>query len=106
MDQHDQSPLFTGDRPLVHPSVIARQMITLLGHSYEYGRPAIHASSHIQHLAGAHAGQDFILTGHFTDAWEKGGHHYAMIDDDLFAADGTEIAQLRHTNIFGVAKRG
>jgi len=51
--------LFTGVEQLVHPSVIARHMITSLGHSYHYGNPAIHASSHIQNYSRARAGQTF-----------------------------------------------
>ena len=104
-EQIEPDPLFTGEHPLVHPSVLARHMISLLGHSYDYGRPAIHVSSHIQHLARATAGQELVLTGHFIDAYEKRGHHYAVIDGDLFGEDGTELARIRHTNIFRVATR-
>jgi len=58
-EQIQPMELFTGVEPLVHPSVIARHMITLLGHSYHYGNPAIHASSHIQNYSRARAGQTF-----------------------------------------------
>ncbi|MPZ98929.1 MAG: hypothetical protein GEU80_06235 [Dehalococcoidia bacterium] len=105
LQQEVQSPLFTGDQPLVHPSVIARHMITLLAHSYEYGRPAIHVSSHIQHIGRVEAGQDLALSGQFIDAYERGGHHYAVIDANLYGEDGRELARIRHTNIFKVAKR-
>lgn len=98
--------LFTGDEPLVHPSVIARHMITLLAHSYHYGNPAIHASSHIQNYSRAKAGQTFTLTGHMIDAYERNGHEYAVTDGDLFDEAGNRLARIRHTNIFKVAKKG
>lgn len=106
LEQRDESGLFGGDTPLVHPSVIARHMISLLAHSYDYGHPSIHASSHVQNLKRAHAGQEFTLTGHFVEAFEKGGHHYAVVDGALFDEAGDEIARVRHTNIFKVAQRG
>ena len=101
----DVDGLFGGDRPLVHPSVIARHMINLLAHSYNYGHPSIHASSHIQHLARVPAGQQLTLTGHFVETYERRGHHYAVIDGALLDAAGTEVARLRHTNIYKVAER-
>jgi hypothetical protein len=103
MRSHD--PLWRGEQPFVHPSMFALQMITHLNYCYEYGRPSIHASSHIQHLARARAGQEFTLTGHFIDAYERRGHHYAVFDGDFIAEDGTEVARIRHTNIIKVAKR-
>jgi hypothetical protein len=102
----DVDGLFGGDEPLVHPSVMARYMISLLQHSYDYGHPSIHASSHIQNLKRARAGQELVLTGHFVETYERGGHHYAVIDGDLFDSAGDEVARIRHTNIFKVAERG
>jgi len=40
------------------------------------------------------------------EAYEKNGHHYAVVDGDLFDESGKEIARIRHTNIFKVAKKG
>jgi len=102
----DVDGLFGGDKPLVHPSTIARHMMTLLQHSYDYGHPSIHVSSHIQNLKRVRAGQELVLTGHFVETFEKGGHHYAVVDGDLFDAAGDEIARIRHTNIYKVAERG
>jgi hypothetical protein len=104
-EQIEPMELYTGEQPLVHPSVVARQMITLLAHSYDYGNPSIHASSHIQHFKRPYAGQDFVLTGHMVDAYEKGGHYYSVVDGNLLDASGEEVARIRHTNIFKVAKR-
>ena len=104
-EQIQPMELFTGDEPLVHPSVIARHMITLLAHSYDYGNPSIHASSHIQNFSRARAGQTFTLTGHMIEAYENNGHHYAVVDGNLFDESGKELARIRHTNIFKVAKK-
>ncbi|MBA4180748.1 MAG: hypothetical protein C0506_09190 [Anaerolinea sp.] len=101
----ETNPLFIGDRPLIHPSTIARQMMTLLAYSLDYGRPSIHVSTHIQHLARVESGQFLLLTGHFVSAYEQKGHHYAIFDGTLINGAGTELARIRHTNIFKVAKR-
>jgi len=79
-------------------------MSPLLHHSFDYG-PAIHARSHIQNLAPAYSGQTFTVAGHFREAFERKGHHYAVIDGLILAEDGAPLAQVRHTTIFQVAKR-
>lgn len=101
----ETNPLFTGDQPLVHPGTIARHMMTLLAYSYDYGRPSIHVSTHVQHLARVESGQELALTGHFVGAYEQKGHHYAIFDGTLITPEGRELARIRHTNIFKVAKR-
>ncbi len=103
--QRSQAPRFIGERPLLHPGWIAARMTPLLHHSYDYG-PAIHAKSHIQHLARAESGQSVTVAGHFVETYERKGHHYGVIDGVILAADGTELARLRHTTIYEVAKRG
>jgi len=100
----DDDVLFTGERPIVHPAWIAGRMSPLLHHSFNYG-PAIHARSHIQNLAPAYAGQTFAVAGHFREAFERKGHHYAVVDGLILAEDGVPLAQVRHTTIFQVAKR-
>ena len=98
--------LFAGDHPYVHPFFPVRQMITLLSYSYDYGRPSIHASSHVQNFSRIPAGEKLLLTGHFIAAYEQRGHHYAVFDGNLISAtDGREFTRLRHTNIFKVAHR-
>ncbi len=103
--ERDGHPLWTGERPLVHPGWIAARMTPLLHHSYSYG-PAIHAKSHIQHLARFEAGQTVTVAGHFREAFERKGHNYAVFDGAISAENGQRLAQLRHTTIFQVAKRG
>ncbi|MEX1022929.1 MAG: hypothetical protein WD058_07255 [Dehalococcoidia bacterium] len=97
-------PMFMGARPLLHPGWVAMRPIRVLHHSYHYG-PAIHAKSHIQFLAPAHAGGELVTTARFVEAYERKGHHYAVIDCSTFDAEGREVVRQRHTNIFGVAKR-
>ena len=97
--------MFIGDTPLLHPGWVAGRMTALLHHSYNYG-PAIHARSHIQNLARAEAGQTLTVAGHFCEAFERKGHHYAVFDGVIISEDGQDLARLRHTTIFQVAKRG
>ena len=102
--QRSELPLFVGARPRVHPGWIAGRMIRLLHHTFDYG-PAIHAGSHIQHLAPFEAGQTITQAARIVDAYERKGHHYAVVDGMLIGEDGTELVRLRHTTIFQVAKR-
>lgn len=76
-------PLFTGDTPVIHPFFLVRNMMTLLAYSYDYGRPSIHAGSHIQNFARIPAGEELALTGHFAAAYEQRGHHYAVFDGSV-----------------------
>jgi hypothetical protein len=89
---------------VLHPTTLARQMISLLAWSYDYGHPAIHVSSHIQNFARIPADQDVVLCGTFVDAFERNGHHLAVIDADLYSLDGQRLARQRHTNIFKVRR--
>jgi hypothetical protein len=79
-------------------------MTRLLHHSYNYG-PAIHARTHLQNLARAEAGQTVTVAGHFHQAYERKGHHYAVFDGVILSEDGRELVKMRHTTIFQVAKR-
>lgn len=96
--------LETSAGPVIHPATMARQMISLLAGSYEYGKPSIHAESHIQHLGRVPADSDVVLCGTFVTAYERNGHHYAVIDADLYTLSGERLARLRHTNIFRVRR--
>ncbi|MCK9486906.1 MAG: hypothetical protein M0R73_09475 [Dehalococcoidia bacterium] len=97
-------PMFLGERPLLHPGWVAMRPIRVLHHSFNYG-PAIHAKSQIQFLRPAHAGGELVTTSKFIEAYERKGHHYAVIDCSTFDAAGGEVVRQRHVNIFGVAKR-
>jgi acyl dehydratase len=101
--QADTSALWTGEQARIHPGWIASKMTPLLHHSFDYA-PAIHTRSQIQHLAPAYPGQTLTFAGRFVDAFERKGHHYAVIDGVMLSEDGRELARLRHTTIFRVAK--
>jgi len=102
--EREEDPVFTAESPLIHPGWIVGRMTPLIHHSYTYG-PAIHARSHIQNLARAEAEQTVTVAGHFREAFERKGHHYGVIDGLILAEDGRELARLRHTTIFQVARR-
>jgi hypothetical protein len=91
---------------VIHPTTLARQMICLLMRSYDYGHPAIHVTSHVQNFARIPAGDDVVLCGTFVDAFERNGHHVAVIDADLYSRGGERLARQRHTNIFKVRRAG
>ena len=82
---------------VVHPATLARQMIALLTNSYDYGHPSIHLTSHMQNFARIPAGTDVVLCGTFVDAFERNGHHNAVIDADLYSLDGQRLARQRHS---------
>lgn len=92
--------------PALHPAVVAGQMIPLLAYSYDYGRPSIHVSSHVQNLARPDPDEPLVLTGRFIDAYERNGNHCAVVDGNLLGAGGRELARIRHTNVFRVRTRG
>jgi ribosomal protein S18 acetylase RimI-like enzyme/acyl dehydratase len=102
--QRDEAGPWYGPHARVHPGWIAARMTPLLKHSYHYA-PAIHTRTQVQHLAPAFAGQTFTVAGHFVRAFEQKGHHYGVVDGVFLAEDGRELARLRHTTIFRVAKR-
>ena len=80
-------------------------MTPLLHHSSDYG-PAIHARNEIQHLGKIASGQTLTVAGRFVDAWERKGHQYGVTNGIIIGEDGRELARLRHTTIYQVAKRG
>jgi hypothetical protein len=102
--QRDDSSTWSGDHARIHPGWIASKMTPLLHHSYDYA-PAIHTRSLVQHLARSAPGQTLTFAGHFREAFERNGHHYAVIDGVMLSQSGKELAKLRHTTIFRVAKR-
>lgn len=101
----DTRALFTeGEHPRLHPGWIASVMSPLLHHSYDYG-PSIHVESHIQHLALAEAGQTVTVAGRMLRAYTKKGHDYHVTDGVIIDEQGRDLAYLRHTAIFRVARR-
>jgi acyl dehydratase len=103
--QRNEHPLFTGERPRLHPGWVAARPIRVLHHSYDYG-PAIHARSHIQFCAPAEAGQRLTTAAHLLEAYERKGHHYGVFDCVTRGERGDVLIRQRHTTIFEVAQRG
>ena len=99
--QRDPSPPWVGEGAHIHPGWIAARMTPLLKHSYHYG-PSIHTQTLVQNVAPALAGQVVTVAGHFVDAFERKGHHYAVLDGLLLSESGAELARLRHTTIFRI----
>ncbi len=104
----DGDPLWFGPNPRIHPAWLAARCTPFIHHSYEYG-PSIHARSQIQHLASAHtgpdAGQTIVVGGTFLETFERKGHHYGIVDCLIRSQDGVDLAHIRHTTIYQVAKR-
>ena len=103
--ERDDSPLFTrGERPRLHPGWIAGVMSPFAHHSYDYG-PSIHTRSHIQHLARAEAEQTVVVAGRMLRTYARKGHHYYETDGVILDETGAELAYIRHTSIFELARR-
>src|SRR5579883_1528050 len=102
---HDDNPIFTTGSiygpPLMHPGWLLSNCNTIFTQNYRFG-PWIHTRSQIRYLGPALAGKTFIYHGRFADAYERRGHHYAVLA--LFCVDdgGQPILQVRHTSIFKV----
>ena len=97
--QRDAAPPWIGPGARIHPGWIAARMTPLLKHSFAYG-PSIHTRTQVQHLAPALAGQVVTVGGRFIEAYERKGHHVAVLDGVVLAETGAELARLRHTTIF------
>jgi acyl dehydratase len=103
--ERDDNPLFAGEDPVLQPGWMAGRMTPLLRHNFQYDNVAIHARTQVQNLAPARAGQTITVAGHLRDAFDRKGHHYAVLDGTFVAEEGAELAHVRHTLIFHVAKR-
>lgn len=103
--QPEPMEVFCAERPAVHPAILARQMISLLGHTYDYGRPSIHVSTQLENLARVPAEEPLSLSGRLMQTYERRGHHYAVTDGVLYGDGPEPLARLRHTNIFRLARR-
>jgi hypothetical protein len=103
--QRDERPPWVGPDARIHPGWLAARMTPLIHHSYDYG-PSIHTRTQAQHLAPAMAGQSVTVAGRFAEAYERKGHHYAVVDGLILSERGEPLARIRHTTIFRVAQRG
>ena len=101
--QRDPHPRWRAPKPRLHPGWLAARMTPLLKHSYRYG-PSIHTRSRILHLGPGLAGVAVVVNGRFVAAFERKGHHYAVLDGLVSSVEGEPIARLRHTTIFRIAR--
>ncbi len=101
--QRDPHPRWRAPKPRLHPGWLAARMTPLLKHSYRYG-PSIHTRSRILHLGPGFAGVAVVVNGRFVAAFERKGHHYAVLDGLVSSVEGEPIARLRHTTIFRIAR--
>jgi len=106
---HDDNPIFTTGSiygpPLMHPGWLLSNCNTIFTQNYRFG-PWIHTRSQIRYLGPALAGKTFTYHGRFIDAYEKRGHHYAVLDIFCRADDGQPVMQVRHIAIFRIRPRG
>ncbi|MCZ2108222.1 MAG: GNAT family N-acetyltransferase [Dehalococcoidia bacterium] len=100
----DEDPRWKGEPGRIHPAWIVTQLTPLFHHSYDYG-PSIHTRTQVQHLAPAFTGQRVTFAGRVHDTFERHGDHYAVIDGLMLGQRGEELARVRHTTIFQVARR-
>ncbi len=103
-NEADDDPIWAGEHPRLHPSWMAARATPFMHHSFDYG-PSIHTRSQIQHLAPGYGGQTIVVSGTFMETFERKGHHYGVVDCVVASEEGVELAALRHTTIYQVAKR-
>lgn len=104
--EHERGPLMLGDRHVLAPAAISGRMTWYVHAVWDYGGPAIHTRSQVQHLDVADHGEPLSVAGHLRDAFERNGHHHSTTDGIVFGVDSREIAITRHGSIFRIAPRG
>lgn len=90
--------------PLMHPGWLLGECNRIFSSNFIFG-PWIHTKSAIRYLGPALAGQAFTFHGRLAEAYERRGHHYAVIDAFCLDGDGQPVMQVRHTAIFKVHPR-
>ena len=100
----DPDPRWRGPNARLHTGWISGRPTRLLRHTYHYNA-GIHASSQIQQLAPAHAGQTVTVAGHISSAYQRKGHEYCLHDVAMFSASGELLTRIRQASIYQVAKR-
>lgn len=92
-------------RAVQGPASISGRMTWYVHAVWDYAGPALHARSQVQYLDLAGADEPVTVAGHLTEAFERNGNHYAVVDGVIRGADGRKVALARHTTIFKVAPR-
>ena len=98
---HD--PRFRRDPPRLHPGWIAGRCEALMRHNHDIPM-SMHIESRAQFLAPAHAGGAIITGARVVDAFERKGHHAVVFDALIAAQEGPDLARIRHTTIFKIAR--
>lgn len=98
--QRSTDERFIGDAPLLHPALIAGFETRLAYGQFDFS-PGIHVNSYLQHLARPEAGEGYVATGSFIDAFEKNGRHHGVVDGSLLR-NSVEIVRGRQGFIFAI----
>jgi acyl dehydratase len=103
-----ENPLFLEGSPwgppLMHPGWLLSECNRIFGSNYVFG-PWIHTKSEIRYLGPAIAGDTFTFRGRLAEAFERRGHHYAVLDIFCVGDGEQPVMQVRHTAIFKVHPR-
>jgi acyl dehydratase len=100
--QHEESELFTGEAPRMHPAWTAGWAESLLRHNFAVPS-SMHTRSRVQQLAPVRAGQQVTGGARLLEAYERRTHHFANLDVLLRGEDGADLARLRHWTVFRIA---
>ena len=100
--QHEESELFTGSSPLLHPAWTAGWAENLLRHNFAVPS-SMHTRSRIQHLAPVRSGQQVTGGAHLLEVYERRAHHFANFDVLVRGEDESDLARLRHWTVFRIA---
>lgn len=100
--QRTEDERFTGERLRIHPAWLAGRAERVLRHNFAIPS-SMHTRSRVQHLAPAYAGDPVTSSACLLAAYERRGHHFVDYDVLVRAADGRDLARLRHTTAFRIA---
>ncbi|MGE0598668.1 MAG: hypothetical protein AB7J35_02425 [Dehalococcoidia bacterium] len=100
--QRSTDPRFIGDKPRLHPAMIAGFETMMIYGQFEFS-PGIHVFSRVQHLQRADAAPGYVAVGKFIEAFERKGRHHGIVDGSL-VRNGSEFARSRQGLIFSIEK--
>ena len=90
---------FTGDAAHLHPAWLVARAEALMRHNFAI-TSSIHTRSEVEFLAPAHVGGEVVTGGRCTAVYERRGRPMVEFDCLVRAADGRDLARMRHTTIF------
>ncbi len=89
---------FIGPERFAHPAIILSLANELLMHNYTLG-PWIHSSSEVRNSQAARDGEHVQVRGKITDAYERKGHEFVVLDVAILSGDRL-LSRIRHTAIW------